>query len=395
MQNYPMWRWDQGRLAYFQFDNLRLIAESLCQLEGVILSQGNIDPIRQELVIWTGLPFAPNTYKVWRNYKRVFECSLLATNYQGRLFVSDIAKKISLASTESIDVDDYMALFIPRFRYPFPAFNENQSDIVVYPCIAVLKLLLAKFSIGKIPVVSLEEVFEKLIANEITGLEETSHYLKITPKSISINPDQNRQVREMLIFISQMSILKWQNGKLYLDITMVDFEATNGLELLINPVIKKIELNREEEFISLTNLHGNQIMPFTLSSRDGGFEDLFIEGRKRKVTHFKIERSPLLRKMYFERYPSTTCEMCDCDTKKSYPWTENILEIHHILPLSSTLSITGEGTSLSDVVGLCPNCHKSVHIFYKNWFVKYSLDDFKSKEQAIEVYYEAKNSILV
>jgi len=56
-------------------------------------------------------------------------------------------------------------------------------------------------------------------------------------------------------------------------------------------------------------------------------------------------------------------------------------------------SITGEGTSLEDIVGLCPNCHRSVHVYYKRWFERSSINDFLSKDEAREVYQSAKEAI--
>lgn len=85
--------------------------------------------------------------------------------------------------------------------------------------------------------------------------------------------------------------------------------------------------------------------------------------------------------------------MCSCDTRYRYLWIENLLEIHHLLPLSSAITITGEGTSLEDVVGLCPNCHRSVHIYYKRWFENNSVNDFCPKEQGRGVYESAKEAI--
>jgi len=84
-----------------------------------------------------------------------------------------------------------------------------------------------------------------------------------------------------------------------------------------------------------------------------------------------------------------------CNTRLRYPWTDNLLEIHHLLPLSSAITITGEGTSLEDIVGLCPNCHRSVHIFYRRWFEENLVNDFSSKNQAREVYQSATEAIQV
>ena len=53
------WRWDQGRLAYFQYDSLVRIARTLLDLNGVKINQPNQDPLRLPLEVSTGLPFSP------------------------------------------------------------------------------------------------------------------------------------------------------------------------------------------------------------------------------------------------------------------------------------------------------------------------------------------------
>jgi hypothetical protein len=64
-----MWRWDQGRLLYFQFDVLKSIASVLVGFDGMDIRQ--CEPLfRQSLTNSTGMPFAPEHYTVLRNYKR-------------------------------------------------------------------------------------------------------------------------------------------------------------------------------------------------------------------------------------------------------------------------------------------------------------------------------------
>ena len=134
---------------------------------------------------------------------------------------------------------------------------------------------------------------------------------------------------------------------------------------------------------------------YVLESRELVSDDIFTEGKRVRVTHMKIERSPLLRKLYFDTYPTTICNMCTNDTKKKYPWTDNLLEIHHVLPLASTLTVTSNGTSLEDIVPLCPTCHRSVHAYYRIWLNTHLVSDFQSKNEALQVYNQSKSEILL
>ncbi|PGH39528.1 MAG: HNH endonuclease [Candidatus Nephrothrix sp. EaCA] len=390
------WRWDQGRLGYFQFENLKAIAHCLQKSEGIFINQKDIDPLRTELENYTGLPFAPKSYRVWRNYKRVFECSFLATAIDNQLYVTDFCKKIAASGEKEIDADEFLSLFIPRFRFPFAAFADyTKSARRIYPFCAVLKYLISNFQLGKQANISLEDIFSVIVGNHCTGLEPIAHYAALKRTRCKPDKDETRQVREMMIFISQLSILKWHKDALFLDVSAKDFEDYNGFEHLTNPLYKEPKKIREEEYLSMTSLAGQTVYPFKLQSREIPADDIFIEGKRTRVTHIKIERSPLLRKLFFEKCPETICDMCMCETTRRYPWVDNLLEVHHILPLSSALSITGEGISLNDVVGLCPNCHKSVHAYYKNWFNKYKVDDFRSRAEAKEIYCQAKTSIVL
>ena len=71
-----MWRWDQGRLLYFQFDVLREIAKVLVKFDGADISRCE-NLFRDNLVKETGMPFLPGHYTIQRNYSRVFQCSFL------------------------------------------------------------------------------------------------------------------------------------------------------------------------------------------------------------------------------------------------------------------------------------------------------------------------------
>lgn len=392
MQN---WRWDQGRLEYFAFDNIKSMARTLVNLEGASLRPGDPDALRQPLQTQTGLPFSPNHYKVWRNYGRVFECCLLATDRDGVLAVTDVCRRPAEANAEPIDVDEYLSFLIPRFYYPFPAFQDyNVTDVQSFPFCATLKYLLATLPEPREASISLEDVFSLIIGNDCTGVEPLDHYLHLRHTGHAPVGDQRRQVREMLIFSSQLSFLKWRNNRLFLDILPGDTESSHAMEEMLTPIIRPRNPNQALEVLSLggTSEHALDVAPNT--TRRQPADVFFTEGKRVRVTHLRTERSPRLRELFFSgiRHPYL-CNMCSTNAQRIYPWTDNILEVHHLLPLSSAITITTRGTSLADIVALCPNCHKSVHTYYKNWLNTHTLADFRSKAEAASVYQEAKGRI--
>lgn len=390
--DYPIWRWEQGRLDYFSFNNIKLIAHALLDLEGLTLNTSSAAIFRSDIENKTALPYFPRTYSVWRNYARVFRCELLAASIDGRLRITDIGRALTGSLEQAWDADNYFSFLIPRFYYPSPAFNDyDHRTKQIFPVCALLKYLLAKQRQTGDGSISIDDVFSILIGNECTGLEPVEFYNRITRTNYRPTGDQKRQLREMLIFYSQCSFLKWREGTLYLDVDSSDQDMFQQIEALVSPIQVKRQSDRDAEIISMASL--KDIPLVTISAERTVPTDItFTEGKRVRVTHLRIERSPRLRKMYFETLPRPIlCDMCAKDMNRAYPWTIDLLEVHHLLPLSSSIALLEGDTSLRDLVALCPNCHKSVHVYYRNWLRESSLDDFPSKVHANQVYVEAKD----
>jgi len=390
-----MWRWDQGRLIYFQFDVLKSIASVLVKFDGMNIA-GCEDIFRKALTEGTGMPFAPTHYTVFRNYKRVFECAFLATVSDGCLFVSDLCRELAKENGKFANVDDFLLNYVNRFRFPFPAFDGyNSLAERVYPFCAIAKYLIAHNQKGTQPNMSLNDIFCIVIANNCTGFEDIAFYEKLTPKIYDYGYTQKRQLREMVIFISQLSFLKVYDGRLWLDVA--NQSALDELtDKFLVPIESTPKENRVEEFMALTKLgdNGDNIVLPTIEVFSSDTVDMeFIEGKRKRVEHFRVDRSPLLRKYYREINRQPVCNMCQMDASVRYPWTDYLLDIHHLLPLSSSIAITTKGTSLQDIVGLCPSCHRSIHIYYSKWLRKNGQDDFASRAEAMEVYLSAIKEI--
>ncbi len=127
----------------------------------------------------------------------------------------------------------------------------------------------------------------------------------------------------------------------------------------------------------------------TSEAQNSGFQ----EGNKAKRTHITIERNSKLRDAYFAANPSAICDACEMDTAQRYPWAARILDLHHLLPLSSGTRVEQSGTVFSDLAPLCPTCHRAVHRYYDVWLRDESRSDFESIGQAREVYGVAKSRI--
>ena len=387
-----MWRWDQGRLLYFQYDVLREIAKVLVKFDQMDISKCE-GLFRRTLQEQTGMPFYPESYTIKRNYSRVFQCAFLASFLGNKLSVTDFCRDIAEENGRIRNVDDFLLNYISRFRYPFPAFDHyNVVEKRVYPFCAIIKYLFAQKEMGQEEKMSLDDVFNIIISNNCTGMEEINFYKNLKKKDCSFGDVEKRQLREMVIYISQLSFLKVYKGCLYLDSIEENVKA-DLVKKFLSPKERMPKENRFEEFGEMTSLENGFYVP--------KFENLFIqsdeirffEGNRKRVEHFRIERSGLLRKYYKENNPIPICCACGINIKKRYPWTEYMLDIHHLLPLSSSISITSRGTSLNDIVGLCPTCHRAIHSYYRKWLTDNQKEDFESKKEAHEVYMQAIKEI--
>jgi hypothetical protein len=395
-ESFMKWRWDQGRMSYFRFDTIKRIAGGLCSLENTNL-RASPDPLRGQMVSRTSLPFAaPETHSVWRNYKRVFGCCLLATEIDGRLISTEICHRIAADSPDEMAADVFFVYFAKRFFYPSPVFEGYASRGAQYfPVCAILKLLLARLRGGRQAVVSINEIIQILVANQCTGEETVEHYARLIPQQYTPTPDEVRQVRELVRFISQMSVLKWVQPNLYLDVDAGNTAALRFVEKLAQPEKHERKPDAARELLELGKTGDLRIVPL-LPAPAGEADLVFSEGKPKRVTHLRYERSSKLREFYLaSKQPPFLCDMCFLDVTERYPWTINLLEVHHLLPLASPLRVEERRTSLSELVGVCPNCHKATHLYYKSWLDDHNQDDFASYGEAREVYRLAKTSIVI
>lgn len=387
MVNRPLlrWRWDQGRLDYFLYENIVRIARVLARLDGIPLNSHE-DLLRKPLEQGVELPFAPNHYKVWRNYARVFACAMLATQVNHRLVVTDLCRRLADEKT-TYSPDQYLNFVFSRFALPFPAFDDYNSNLApTYPFVAILK-----FVFSHPDGVTLEDVFSYVVGNGCTGREELSFYLDLPKTERRPIGDEARQVREMLVFMGQTSYLKWIDRHLLPDTSDVRAILRTATPL----VFGARKASGCEEFLSMTALDSE----FALRRLDVAMKDRdvpafgFEEGRRVFRTHGRIERSPLVRRAYFQAHPDLVCDTCRLNVRTVYPWTDNLLELHHMLPLSSSINVNGTTTVLEDLVPLCPSCHKGIHAFYRVKFDEWGIQDFGSKKMAHDVYAMAREQI--
>ncbi len=389
---YPKWAWEQGRMQYFKFQNIRRMARAITELENVPLDNDTV--IRGTMKNYTDLPFKPVDYKLWRNYGRVVKCCLLGARINNRLAATDVCQRIIDENHETRwEVDEYFAFLIPRFSYPFPAFRDyNISQQRVFPLCAILKYLIGSYVTKGEASISELEVYSVLIGNEVTGHEDFALFQSLQPTRMQPVSDQGRQVREMMIFLGQVSFLNWIDSRLHIDIdnsgviqALIDLSTPKDVKLLANP---------DASVLALATIDNDQLYVIGATNRLSHEDFAFTEGKRVRTNHLRIERSNNLRS-YFLRNSlrPVLCDMCHVNNDRRYPWTQNLIEIHHLLPLASSVEIDRQRTSLRDIVPLCPSCHRSIHVYYRNWLKGEGVDDFNSRDESLKVYNDAKKLI--
>ena len=88
------------------------------------------------------------------------------------------------------------------------------------------------------------------------------------------------------------------------------------------------------------------------------------EGKKKLVTHYKIERDTKLRRKKIDKFRKKHgklyCEICRRDYANYDECVrERVFEVHHIVP--PALASENVKTTFDDLSVLCANCHRAIH----------------------------------
>lgn len=80
------------------------------------------------------------------------------------------------------------------------------------------------------------------------------------------------------------------------------------------------------------------------------------ELKRKSVQNTTYNRDPLLRTISLKKAQGY-CQLCDSKAPFKNRDGEDYLESHHIIPLSQ-----GGEDSIENVIALCPNCHRKMHV---------------------------------
>lgn len=193
-----MWRWEQGRLEYFQFDELRKIAKFGGHSDLRHATQG-------ELKATTGLPFYPIKYLPWRNYSRLFQIAMIAIP-KGDARSELTALGEFLSQDGRVTTDEYLHFLATATTDPSPALSGwDHTANLRYPLLFVLRFLLARATQG-IANTKISEIVHAYKASGFVGSESQMDFLGIIDIG-NVTPAAHRQANESIKVLAQLSYL--------------------------------------------------------------------------------------------------------------------------------------------------------------------------------------------
>lgn len=347
-----------------------------------------------DMLAATGLTFPPDSpgYELpWRNYGRVYKVAMLVSEQGGVAQPTKIAEL--LATVGNFTADEYFTFFAMATSDPTPALKgwDNTAQMR-FPLLFALRYVLAKAASGD-PQASVEEIIGAYEQSTLAGDEEDQTvFLDLAKAVVPPAPkDVPRQARESLWVLAQISYLTTDKNTLQVALSQED--AMNMFETL-GSMPGPYLANGNDEIVRRANLFMSSVagvdFNYATTVIEQAVEAGFEEGTKVQKTHLTIERNGKLRKAYFDAHPTAVCDVCRLDTNASFPWVDKVLDVHHLLPLASGTRTASAGTVLSDLVPLCPTCHRAVHRFYDRELGKLGRKDFLDAVEAKAVYDAAK-----
>ena len=391
-----MWDWEQGRMSYFQYDEIRTVARFIMNNDF-----RNTPPttIRAE----TGLTFPPSHYTPWRNYARTYRLCLLVSIRDGVAIPTAVSN--ILATDGATTCDEYIHFLAEATTFPSPALEKwSHTAEMKRPLAFTLKYILAKIALEIGHVVNISEIIGAFVSSDFDGTESVQQFVNLMNRGEDYqdaaralrNRSQYRQARESIKFLCQLSYLHSFRNEIIATLNPSDaadiFEAiepTAGTPL----ADRDAEIQRIARYFRDGSVHDIFDYPNTVIS-DASISG-FIEGSRVKRSHTVIERNSRLRTLFFQMHPTAICEACGMDTHLKYPWTERILDMHHLLPLASGTRVDSKlGTLLEDLRAVCPTCHRSIHRYYDIFLKEHGRADFRDKGEALSIYNQAQASIV-
>lgn len=184
----------------------------------------------------------------------------------------------------------------------------------------------------------------RVIEKPQKGLNINKEYLHM------LNNEDDKQINHVLIRIEEIRI-----------------DVTNGMVREIDLLKSGINIFKGQYSGMFHPINDDFNTDELLKIWSYGFDhdydiNINIEGRRYLQYHNKIERNPYLKEQYLRKYflkNDILCELCNEMFTKYDLEKHDVFELHHCIPLF--LYETPRETIISDLILICPNCHRLIH----------------------------------
>ena len=184
-----LWKWEQGRLEYFQFDALRKVAK-------FGIANNLRQATRSELENALELPFRPDdeAYPPWRNYGRLFQIAMIAVPHgPNKAKLTSLGRL--LAEDGKVTTDEYLHFLAQATTQPSPAHTGwNHTEPLRYPLLFTLRFILARAAQQE-PATNISDVINSYAQSGFRGDEGRDAFLGI-PDSDSDAPLDTKDARQ-------------------------------------------------------------------------------------------------------------------------------------------------------------------------------------------------------
>jgi len=349
----PRWDFERRRQGWL-YENLAAVAyvvQEYVSREGNRYQRANHIPFRRALQDATGYEWPPDSegYKdVFRNYKRLFKSFGIATVENGVLTLLPMGRWIVTHAPTS---DEYYARIVATFCYPNAAFESEtvwrSSGRVLSPFMLIIRCLRALADEGSAYLTPLEVLHclyeahdglqSDLLAEAVLSFRHGQPppiSLPRTPQNVTNNPDDLRQVREIIAYLADAARLITYSGNLRSR--------------------KPVRLTSEGTDLGV--FEPDQTTPVGTTVRPERLE--YIEGQLFEEQRQSRRRNPSLRPAALEHY-GYKCAVCNRSFDPLGEFSSRPLDVHHFVPLQHTPN--ARATTIDDVVIVCATCHRLIH----------------------------------
>jgi predicted HNH restriction endonuclease len=266
---------------------------------------------------------------------------------------------------------------------PGPIFKSDEAEPGCITGSALVKILMTR---GKTDYRTLLSILSN---NLITGHEsEAEMASKISTKNPQTkSSDEVRQFREYIHFLAQGTFIAEDDEAAWV----------RGLSWPLDtfsPIEFKTSGDEERDILELGKLPSSSFKYIPSIGIDEYLDILVSEGKATTHTTTRYERSPELRAAYQAKHGiNLSCDICGIVPKSLYKTKSEVIELHHVMPLSSLQEEAENG--INDLVSLCPTCHKAIHARYSQHLKSLSRTYFADKEEAWRLYSELKTEFKI